>query len=230
MWSCTVRWSLALNPVSVITVLCCLFLACLNYPPASARGFWGGIPFLCCVSGGTLYTRLPVTDSGFPAILNSFTAPCPLQRRKRKVWLKCKEENPQRWNLVSSTHILTPVPGHSPSRSATGPTVTSEEVEEIKSFTHPVASPHVLGKNRSLGPPTATTARAAAPGAPAPPPPDSSGAGAAAERKWLWRRGGPPPWCGGGGSCSQQIRVGPKALFHLKWWNRQGYRKGQRKM
>lgn len=63
--------------------------------------------------------------------------------------------------------FLALVPGHSPSCPATGPTVTSEEIE--KQATHPHATPHALRKNRDLWPPTSTTARAAAPGAPAPP-------------------------------------------------------------
>lgn len=57
-------------------------------PNCQPKRIWGGIPFLCSVSGGTLYTRLPVTNSGLPAILTSSTRLCPLQHRKRKIMVE----------------------------------------------------------------------------------------------------------------------------------------------
>lgn len=126
-------------------------------------------------------------------------------------------------------------PKSSPPCPATCPTATSGWTEEINSpFTHPVLTPARSQEEQS----SQTSDRhdrhdrqRSCPCSPAPPPPDSSGAGSdcggGSDCGVGW---GPPPWCGGGGSCSQQIRVGPKALFHFKWWNRQGYRKGQRKM
>lgn len=113
-------------------------------------------------------------------------------------------------------HILTLVPGHSPSCSATGPTVTSEEIEEIKSFTHPVATPHALGKNRSLGPPTSTTARAAAPGAPAPPPPDSSGAGATAAAEVIVASRRPAPLMWRGRQLLSTNQGGPESIISFE--------------
>lgn len=113
-------------------------------------------------------------------------------------------------------HILTLAPGHAPSRSATGPTVMSEEIEEIKSFTHPVATPHALGKNRSLGPPTATTARAAAPGAPAPPPPDSSGAGATAAAEVIVASRRPAPLMWRGRQLLSTNQGGPESIISFE--------------